>query len=359
MSVIFEHPPMSLKPSRILVVAPNWIGDVVMATPAFRSLRAHFPDARIAVVVRKNARPVLDDGPWFDEILEVSPRDQGFLGTFRLGARLRREAFDLGVLFTNSFRTALVLRLSRVRHILGYSREFRGFLLSESLAPRRKDGKFVPAPMVDYYLELCRHLGCSASNHGLELFYREEVARGLDQFSLRHGIDWTRRVVVMNPGASFGSSKCWPAEYFARTAEALSEEKDVQVVVICAPEECTLAQAVAEQARCKIVSLHEDPAGLEILKPLIHRAALLITNDTGPRHYAAAFDTPVVTVFGATDPRWSDTGFEKETVVRVQVECAPCQLRTCPVDHRCMRWVRPEMVVEAARTLMNRFPKRK
>ena len=314
---------MSLKPSRILVVAPNWIGDVVMATPAFRSLRAGFADARIAVTVRKNARAVLDDAPWFDEVLEVSPREQGFFGTFRLAAKLRREAFDLGVLFTNSFRTALVLRLSRVRHILGYSREFRGFLLSESLKPRRRDGKFVPAPMVDYYLELCRHLGCGVSSHGLQLFYREEVARGLDEFSRRHGIDWTRRVVVMNPGASFGSSKCWPAEHFARTAEVLSEEKDIQVVVICAPDECALAQAVAEQARCGIVSLHKEPAGLDLLKPLIHRARLLITNDTGPRHYTAAFDTPVVTVFGATDPRWSDTAFEKEIVVAQRMQWIP------------------------------------
>jgi len=330
-----------------------------MATPAFRALRTHFADARIALAVRKNARPVLDDAPWFDEIIEVSPQEQGVFGTLGLSARLRRQAFDLGVLFTNSFRTALVARLGRVRHILGYSREFRGFLLSESLEPRRKDGKFVPAPMVDYYLELCRRLGASVSDRRLELFYREDVARRLDEFSGRHSIDWTRRVVVMNPGASFGSSKCWPVEHFARAAETLSEDKHVQVVVICAPGECALAQAVARQAKCPVVSLHEEPAGLDLLKPLIHRAALLITNDTGPRHYAAAFDTPVVTVFGATDPRWSDTGFEKETIVRVDVPCAPCQLRTCPVDHRCMRWVKPETVVEAARTLMSRFPKRK
>lgn len=330
-----------------------------MATPAFRSLRAAFGDARIAVAVRKNARPVLDDAPWFDEVIEVSPQEQGIFGTLGLSARLRRQGFDLGVLFTNSFRTALVARLGRVRHIVGYSREMRGFLLSQSVEPRRKDGKFVPASMVDYYLELCRRLGASVSDRRLELFYREEVARRLDEFSLRRGIDWTRRVVVMNPGASFGLSKCWPVKHFAQTAEALSEEKDIQVVVICGPGECALAQAVARQAKCAVVSLHEEPAGLDLLKPLIHRASLLITNDTGPRHYAAAFDTPVVTVFGATDPRWSDTGFEKETIVRVDVECSPCQLRTCPVDHRCMTWVKPEMVVETARTLMSRFPKRK
>ena len=102
---------MSMSTSHILVVAPNWVGDVVMATPAFRSLRAAFGDARIAVAVRKNARPVLDDAPWFDEVIEVSPQEQGIFGTLGLSARLRRQGFDLGVLFTNSFRTALVARL--------------------------------------------------------------------------------------------------------------------------------------------------------------------------------------------------------------------------------------------------------
>lgn len=348
---------MDSKPSRILVMAPNWIGDVVMATPAFRSLRERFAAAHVTAAVRRNARPVLDDCPWFDEVMEVSPEDKGISGTFRLGAKLRRGRFDLGVLFTNSFRTGLLMRLARVRHVIGYSREFRGFMLTERLHPARKEGRFVPAPMVDYYLELCRRLGCDVSNRRLELFCREKVASELDEFSRRHGIDWSRRVVVMNPGASFGSSKRWPTGHFARAAETLCEEKGIQVVVTCAPNERALAQSVAEDARCKVVSLHEEPAGLDLLKPLIERAALLITNDTGPRHYAAAFDTPVVTIFGPTDPKWSDTQFEKELIVSVDVECAPCQLKYCPVDHRCMRRVKPELVVEAARKLLKRFPK--
>lgn len=363
---------MNMTPCRILVRAPNWIGDVVMATPAFRTLRNEFADAHITVVIQRNARPVIDDAPWFDEVFEVGPEDKGFFATFRLGARLRRGAysaeaaaaaakagFDLGVLFTNSFRTALVMRLARVRHTLGYSRELRGFLLSERLVPLRERGRFIPAPMVGYYLQLCRHLGCDMSDQRLELFHRDELDRELDEFSRRHGIDWDRRVVVLNPGASFGSSKCWPVDYFARTADMLGRNADLQFLAICAPDERELARALAEKADCDVVSLHEEPAGLDLLKPLIDRAALLITNDTGPRHYAAAFDTPVVTVFGATDPRWSDTGFEKERIVRVDVECAPCQLRTCPVDHRCMRWVKPEMVVDAAEELLKRFPKSK
>ena len=348
---------MSPQPSTLLVMTPTWVGDVVMGTPAFGALRQRFPDAHITAAAARNTCPVLEDAPWFDEVVPVDPRDKGIAGTFRLGARLRRGRFDLGVLFTNSFRTGMVMRLAHVRHIVGYTRELRGFLLTESLTPRREDGRFVPGPMVTYYLELCRRLGCDTLDRRLRLFYRDEVAEELDAFSRRHGIDWTRRVIVMNPGASFGTSKCWPVEHFARTAELLSRDRDVQIVVICAPSERELARSVTGKTDCEVVSLHNEPAGLDLLKVLIDRAALLITNDTGPRHYAAAFDVPVVTIFGPTDPRWSDTGFRKERIVSVDVECAPCQLKYCPVDHRCMRWVTPEMVVDAARELMRQFPR--
>lgn len=347
---------MSARRPAILVMTPTWVGDVVMGTPAFRAIRQRFADARITAAVSGNTRPVFDDAPWFDEVVSVGPEDKGIAGTFRLAARLRRGRFDLGVLFPNSFRTGLVMRLAHVRRIIGYTRELRGFLLTRSLKPRRENGRFVPTPMVGYYLELCRLLGCDTSDRRLELLYRDEVARETDVFSRRHGIDWTRRVVVMNPGASFGTSKCWPVEHFARAAELLSEDADVQVVVTCAPAERDLARSVAEEADCEVTSLHDEPAGLDRLKVLIDRAALLITGDTGPRHYAAAFDTPVVTLFGPTDPRWSDTGYEKERIVSVDVECAPCQLKYCPADHRCMRWLKPEMVVDAARELMKKFP---
>jgi heptosyltransferase-2 len=348
----------TVKPTRLLVRAPNWVGDAVMATPAFRALRAKFAGAHVTAVVNRNVRPVLEDSPCFDAFFEVGPRDKGLFGTLRAAKRMRRDRYDLGVLFTNSFRTALVMWLGRVKGRVGYGREMRGFLLTERLEPRQEHGRYVPAPMVDYYLGICGYLGCDVSDRRLELHYRPALERELDAYSRRRGIDWSRRVVLLNPGSSFGASKCWPVEHFARAAERLCEEKDVQAVAICAPDERDLAKAIALEAHCAVVSLHEEPAGLDLLKPLVRRAALLVTNDTGPRHYAAAFGTPVVTIFGATDPRWSDTGFEKEAAVSVKVDCAPCQRPRCRTDHRCMRWVTPEMVVEAARKLLKQFPKR-
>ena len=345
-------------PSRVLLTAPSWIGDVVMATPSFRAIRERFGEAHLTVLIRRNARPVIDDAAWFDEVIEVTPDDRGLRGTFRLGRRLRQGNYDLGVLLTNSFRTALMMRLARVGRIVGYRRDFRRLLLTDALEAPRAHGRFVPVPARDYYLALCRHLGCDVSNRRMTLFYRPDILHAFEAFARRRGIDGSRRIVVMNPGASFGSSKCWPVEHFARAADMLvAEEPDVQVVVICAPAERELARAVADLAETDVVSLDVEPAGLALLKVIIDRAALLITNDTGPRHYAAAFETPIVTIFGATDPRWSDTGFDAERIVRIDVDCAPCQRKRCPIDHRCMRWLKPEMVVEAARDLLRRFPK--
>jgi heptosyltransferase-2 len=348
-----ETSELTAKPTRLLVQVPTWVGDVVMATPAFRALRAKFPDAHITGVVGRNIRPVLEDSPWFDDFLETGS-GKGFFATLRAAKQIRRGEYDLGVLFTNSFRTALLMRLGHVKGRVGYGRELRGFLLTERLSPRRENGHYVPAPMVDYYLAICGYMGCDISDRRLELHYRPELESRLDEYSRRLGIDWSRRVVVMNPGASFGSSKCWPVEHFAAAADLLAREKDIQTVVTCAPAERDLARSVALQAHSHVVSLHEEPAGLDLLKPIIRRASLLITNDTGPRHYASAFDTPVVTIIGATDPRWSDTHFEKERLISVKVDCAPCQRKRCHTDHRCMRWVTPEMVVEAARELLNR-----
>ncbi len=345
------------RPSRVIVRAPNWVGDVVMATPAFRAIRARFADAHITAVVNRNVRPVLEDAPWFDAFFEVGPEDKGFFGTLRAAKRLRRGGYDLGILLTNSFRTALAMRLGRVRNIVGYAREGRRFLLTEALEPKKEKGEFIPAPMVDYYLALCAYLGCDVSDDRMELCWRPSLEGECDAYAARRGIDPSRRIVLMNPGAAFGSSKCWPAEHFARAAEQLCEDKDVQVVVTCAPAERDLARSIALESRAPVVSLDEEPAGLALLKPLVRRAAILITNDTGPRHYAAALDTPVVTLFGPTDPRWSDTGFAKEVTIRLNVECAPCQRPRCRADHRCMRRITPESVVDAARGLMRKFPK--
>ncbi len=352
-----ETPGLKAHPTRILVYAPTWVGDIVMATPAFRAIRARFPNEHITVAVTRNARPVLEDAPWFDAFLETGPEDKGFLGTLRAAKRVRSGGYDVGILLTNSFRTALLLRLGRVKNRVGYARDFRRALLTESLKPKTENGHYLPAPMVDYYLALAAYLGCEATDRQLELFARPELERDLDTYGVRRGIDFTKRIVLMNPGAAFGASKRWPPEHFARAAETLAAGRDVQVVITCAPNERDLARSIALESHAPVVSLHDEPAGLSLLKPLVRRAAVMITNDTGPRHYAAALDTPVVTLFGPTDPRWSDTGFAKEIALSASAECAPCQRPTCRADHRCMRRITPESVVAAARELMEKFPK--
>ena len=333
-------------------MAPNWVGDLVMATPTFRAIRKRFADAHITVMVRKYGIAVLEDAPWFDCVEPIEPSQEKLRGLRRFRRRIREGGCDLAVLMVNSFRSALLTRWAGVPRIVGYRRECRGPLLTDRLEPKRDGKRFVAWPMLDYYLELAAHLDCDVSNRRMQLFYREELAERLDDYSRRHGIDWTKRVIVMNPGAAFGSSKCWPVEHFARTAEQLSAEGNTQVLVACAPGERNIAARIAREAECDVLALTEEPVRLDMLKPMIDRAALLVTNDTGPRHYAVAFDRPVVTIIGPTDPRWSETGHDKEIVLQADVDCAPCMQRVCRIDHRCMRWVKPEMVVDAVHRLL-------
>ncbi len=154
------------------------------------------------------------------------------------------------------------------------------------------------------------------------------------------------RLALLNPGAAFGSAKCWPAEYFAETAGALAAE-GFEPLVVTAPREREIAERIAAAAAVRLKPVWRSDIPLGTLKALVERAAVLVTNDSGPRHFGAALERPVVTLIGPTDPRWSETGYAGEVVLRKEIECAPCMLRACPRDHACMRLITPAEVVAA------------
>jgi heptosyltransferase-2 len=226
--------------------------------------------------------------------------------------------------------------------------------------------KYEPVPTIDYYLELAKYLGGVGADNpsrAMELAVTEaERAEGhaaLAQLKIENQSPHIEHFVVLVPGANFGSSKCWPPERFAALAAALADPAGqfrTQVVVATSPSELPIAQAIQEAVpahRERVQSLADlnDGRGVSVgaLKEIVRRSRLMICNDTGPRHFAAAFGVPTVTLFGPTDPVWAETYSEKETIVRVPVACSPCQLKRCPIDHRCMKGIGVEMVVEAVR----------
>lgn len=341
---------MKLEAKRILVRAPNWVGDVVMATPTFRALRENYPDAHLAVALRPYVRPILNGAPWFDEV--IAAEDRGWGNFWRLVRALRAGRFDFAVILPNSFRTALEAWLGRARHRIGYARRRRAILLTAPIAPPRDArGRFVPTNMVDYYLTLCEHLGCQGLSRREELFITPECQERADALLAKHEVAPEERLVGLNPGGAFGSSKLWPAERFVAVGDALAA-KGFRIILFGAPAERPILGKIAAAMQHKPILPEVGELDLDVLKPLVRRCALLVTNDTGARHYAVAFGVPAVTIMGSTSPRYTDVNMEKQLVVRVDVDCGPCQKKVCTTDHRCMTRITPEMVLRAADRLL-------
>jgi len=336
---------------RVLVQAPNWVGDCVMATPALRCIRRALPRARVSVLLRPYLAKLLDGAPWFDELLPYEPAgaDRGVRGFVRTIRGLRSPRFDLAILLTNSFRTAWVARLSGARVRVGYDLQGRGFLLTHAPRPAMEGRRRVPKPMPEYYLDLLEGFGFERGDDRLELFVPEACGREGAELLARWGVGEGDRLVVFNPGASFGASKLWNPAYFSAVGDALARRRGAKILVVFGPGEADLARTI--RSGMKATDAVVDPEGtmlpLDLLKPILARCDLLVTTDTGPRHVAVAFDRPVVVVMGPTDPRYSATNLQRTTVLREEVECAPCHLKICPIDHRCMERLTPERVLRA------------
>jgi heptosyltransferase-2 len=343
-------------PQNILVRCPNWVGDVVMATPTLRCLRETFPQARITLLLRPSAMSILEGAPWFDEAVGIE-KAQGVRGfvTFIVMARLlRARKFDLGLLLTNSFSSALLFRLAGVRRRVGYSRDGRDFLLSEAVPRATRDGKFLPTYTGDTFLELCGAVGCVVRDRRPELFTTPEAERRADAIFATRGIDPARPLVVVNPGASFGSSKLWAPERFAWVADRLAEAHGCAIFICGAPGERAIGERIKSLMKTPALLLQDCgvPFDLGVLKSLVKRCALLLTLDSGPRHFAVAFDRPAVTLMGPNSPLYTETPLERGEVVRVDVDCGPCQKKVCPTDSRCMTLITQERVLEACERQM-------
>jgi len=341
----------------ILVVVPNWVGDVVLATPVLAALRAGFPDARIAYLMKPYVREVVAGGGGHDEecFWPVGGGLAREARMFALSLQLRRKRFDLALLLTNSFRSALAVRLAGVPRRVGYDRDGRGWLLTDRLEPLKRDGKFVPSSVLPYYCKIAEEVGCEVTNRELRLGVTPEQEHAGDELLRHYGLDDGAPYAVLNPGAAFGSSKCWPAERFAETADRLRDEHGLRCAIVGGPNEVELMRAIARQAKSDVICCAEPGTTLGSLKIVMRGAALLICNDTGPRHYGAAFEVPTVTIFGPTHQAWTDTDYDREVKIQIPVECGPCQAPKCPLDLRCMTGVSVDMVMEHVRELLEQF----
>jgi heptosyltransferase-2 len=336
-------------PRAIALFLPNWVGDVVMATPAVRAVRGHFPSARLLAVCKPYVADTVAGSPWFDRVI---PFEKPGLATT---AQLRRERPDAAVLFPNSLRPALVARLAGCRTVVGFARYGRDALLTRRLYPARDSrGRPKPNPAIDDYNRVVRLLGVPDPGHRMELFTTSADEAAADVVWARLRLGQYREVIGLNPGGAFGSAKHWPAAYFAELARDLADRRGAGVLVLCGPAERETASRIAADAnRPGVVSLADTTLSLGLTRAAVRRLALLVTTDSGPRHFAAAFGVPVVTLFGPTHVAWTETYFPRAVHLQKPVPCGPCQRRVCPLGHhRCMTELTPAEVSAAADHLL-------
>ncbi len=340
------------QPRNILLRAPNWIGDAVMCEPALRGLRSLFPEAEVTMLAKSTVAELFRAAPELNRVLVYEDRGAhaGLSGKWVLAGLLRRHGFDLAVLFQNAFEAAFIAWLAGIPQRYGYATDGRVFFLTTPVAvPERSQS----VHQVEYYWNLLKPLGLPGSAPFPTLCVTAEESHALDMRLAALGNRASDVVIGINPGSTYGSAKRWLPERFAEVAGRLAEQlgreegKQVVVAILGAKGEETLGKDIASRINGPSVVLSGSTTIRELMA-VVKRCRILITNDTGPMHVAAACGVPVVAVFGPTDSSTTAPYGQEQSVVRESVDCAPCLLRECPIDHRCMTRISAARVFEVA-----------
>lgn len=336
-------------PRRLLVRAPNWVGDLVMATPILEACLADPRFERVTVAVRAQLAAVLDHGPLAPHVtpLRDSAAEAGIL------AELRPDAV---LLLTSSFGAAWRACRARVPIRAGAALRGRGWLLTHRLVPPTRDGRRVPVPTAHLQRDVAGLLGVLVPSLHPRLHLAEATRAAVRELLRGLGIAADEPYVLCAPGAAFGAAKLWPPAHFGAALDELQRRHGWRAVITGGPGEEPQIEAVAAACAHRAVSLAGVARDLVGLKALVAGCRLLVVGDSGPRWYAAAFDVPCVSVMGPNFPELTATSLELCEVVRLEgLECAPCLRRRCPLGHhRCLRELGPERVVEAAERVLAR-----
>jgi heptosyltransferase-2 len=317
-----------------------------MTTPALSALRAACPKAEIVLLVNPLVAPLFDCHPAIDRVLvyERKGRHQGLRGFLRMVAELRREHFDAAVLLQNAIEAALLVFAARIPYRGGYPTDARRLFLTDAAELTSADKAL---HHTEYYLTLLRRLGLDAQNYGLSLqLTRAEQLWAQDFLK-------SDNVIAVNPGAAYGSAKRWFPERFAAVADTLAERCGATILLTGGPGEHEIGEDIAAFMQHDCINM-VGRTNVRQMMALLNASRLLITNDSGPMHVAAAFDVPIVAIFGSTDHTTTSPVASKIEIVRKEVECAPCLLRQCPTDHRCMKNITSDDVITAAFKLLGK-----
>jgi len=343
----------------IVVRGTNWVGDAVMTIPALRELRRIFSDAKITLHMRSWAQGIFRDANFIDEILPFGQEKPAFKTVFAQAKILREKNFDLAILFPNSFESALTAKLGNVPKRFGYAKEIRSFLLTDAVTiPDWKNEKHE----VFYYLNLIAEIERSffgtttipGKEPRFSLKISEERKMQARKFLEKNGVDLSKKIVAFCPGSTNSRAKRWHTESYARLNDKIQNESNTNVILVGAGDELEVSLEVAAKSNIKPIVL-TGKTDLAEVTAVLRVCDLLVSNDTGPAHIAAALGTKTLVIFGPTNPVTTQPW--NSEIIYKNVECSPCMLRDCPIDHRCMTRISPEEIFAKASLLIyDRMP---
>ena len=340
---------------RVVVRGTNWVGDSVMTVPALRALRRVLPDANITLAIRPGAKGIFSEADFIDDVLLYNRKSP--FSVIPQVREWRRRQFDLAVLFQNAFEAALIPFLAGVPIRLGYATESRRALLTHPLElPDWRSSRHE----VFYYLYLVTALeqmlfGSSSiceSEPDASIRISETRRAEASDLLRTYGIRDEKPVVAICPGSINSRAKRWPAEAYAALADRLIESQR-QVLLIGSQEEAEVSQEVMGRMRHKPVVL-TGKTSLDQITAVLANVDLIVTNDTGPAHIGGALGRPTIVIFGPTNPLTTRPFSPEAEILRHPPECAPCMLRDCPIDHRCMTAITVDEVFERSHSLLKR-----
>lgn len=334
-------------PKNILIRMPNWLGDLVMATPIIQDLRNHWPEARITAMCQSHGGALLEHDPHLNEIYSFK-KPSGWIHRAQhmdLIDTLRRGEYDLGILLTNSFSSAWWFWRGHVANRIGFKGNFRSLLLNKALPfPAHKEKQH----LVMTYKALLEPLGIPISSTAPTLYVSDEekkhaLAR-LESDGYRPG---EHILVGINPGAAYGSAKCWLPDRFHLLTQRLLEDPRIVIAYFGDHSGAPLVNEICKGFEDRVINF-AGRTNIRELMALIQACAVMLTNDSGPMHIADALKTPLVALFGSTSD--VKTGpYRGGVVIHKHVECSPCYKRVCPIDFRCMKQIEVEEVYQAIR----------
>jgi lipopolysaccharide heptosyltransferase II len=356
-------------PQRVLIRGVNWLGDAVMSTPALMRLRERFPEAHMATLCAAKLKDLWIGHPAINEIIDFAP-DEGVLSVSR---KLRERSFDLVVVLPNSPRSALEVWLAGIPRRIGLARSWRNWFLTEAVPPRpgavtmRKRTEAEVRSLVAQSSEAGFRFAQPGDEHQLFDLLHLVAALGADKRPLapmiavsdseisalrqRFPVPEGKVIVGLNAGAEYGPAKRWPIENFIAVARAVQKDANAAILIFGGKGDMALAEKIESAIRSSDSLVH-NLAGRTNLRELcagLKLCHVVVTNDTGPMHVAAALGTPVVVPFGSTSPELTGPGSPGETrhvLLKSTALCSPCFLRECPIDFRCMKGIGVEAVME-------------